>query len=148
MGNVISGPGLVIITAVFGKLFLKAASFAKESLTSLIGVTSEAQKQKAIQTSLVGLFGRSSELTKEMLRTDISRTEKEKIILGLLRAQVAEAKALDSVAKSTAATLYSKGFGANLAPRRGRAYGHIPNFANPEREQALVVDMLQEVFDQ
>ena len=136
LGNVISGPGLVIITAVFGKLFLKAASFAKESLTSLIGVTSEAQKQKAIQTSLVGLFGRSSELTKEMLRTDISRTEKEKIILGLLRAQVAEAKALDSVAKSTAATLYSKGFGANLAPRRGRAYGHIPNFANPEREQA------------
>ena len=136
LGNVISGPGLVIITAVFGKLFLKAASFAKESLTSLIGVTSEAQKQKAIQTSLVGLFGRSSELTKEMLRTDISRTEKEKVILGLLRAQVAEAKALDSVAKSTAATLYSKGFGANLAPRRGRAYGHIPNFANPEREQA------------
>lgn len=136
LGNVISGPGLVIITAVFGKLFLKAASFAKESLTSLIGVTTEAQKQKAIQTSLVGLFGRSSELSKEMLRTDISRTEKEKIILGLLKAQVAEAKALDSVAKSTAATLYSKGFGANLAPRRGRAYGHIPNFANPEREQA------------
>jgi TP901 family phage tail tape measure protein len=136
LGNVISGPGLVIITAVFGKLFLKAASFAKESLTSLIGVTSEAQKQKAIQTSLVGLFGRSSELSKEMLRTDISRTEKEKIILGLLRAQVAEAKMLDSVAKSSAATLYSKGFGANLTPRRGRAYGHIPNFANPEREQA------------
>jgi TP901 family phage tail tape measure protein len=136
LGNVISGPGLVVITAVFGKLFLKAASFAKESLTSLIGVTSEAQKQKAIQTSLVGLFGRSSELSKEMLRTDISRTEKEKIILGLLRAQVAEAKMLDSVAKSSAATLYSKGFGANLTPRRGRAYGHIPNFANPEREQA------------
>lgn len=136
LGNVISGPGLVIITAVFGKLFLKAASFAKESLTSLIGVTSEAQKQKAIQTSLVGLFGRSSELSKEMLRTDISRTEKEKIILGLLKAQVAEAKMLDSVAKSSAATLYSKGFGANLTPRKGRAYGHIPNFANPEREQA------------
>ena len=136
MGNVISGPGLVVMTAVFGKLFLKAASFAKESLTSLIGVTSEAQKQKAIQTSLVGLFGRSSELSKEMLRTDISRTEKEKIILGLLKMQVSEAKALDSIAKSTASTLYSKGFGANLAPRRGRAYGHIPNFANPEREQA------------
>ena len=136
LGNVISGPGLVIITAVFGKLFLKAASFAKESLTSLIGVTTEAQKQKAIQTSLVGLFGRSSELSKEMLRTDISRTEKEKIILGLLKAQVAEAKMLDSVAKSSAATLYSKGFGANLTPRRGRAYGHIPNFANPERKQA------------
>jgi TP901 family phage tail tape measure protein len=136
LGNVISGPGLVIITAVFGKLFLKAASFAKESLTSLIGVTSEAQKQKAIQTSLVGLFGRSSELSKEMLRTDISRTEKEKIILGLLRMQVSEAKALDAIAKNTASTLYSKGFGANLTPRRGRAYGHIPNFANPEREQA------------
>ena len=92
LGNVISGPGLVIITAVFGKLFLKAASFAKESLTSLIGVTSEAQKQKAIQTSLVGLFGRSSELTKEMLRTDISRTEKEKVIWGSLELKLLKLK--------------------------------------------------------
>jgi len=136
LGNIITGPGLVVLTVVFGKLFLKAAQFAKESLTSLIGVTSEAQKQKAIQTSLVNLFGQNSALSKEMLRTDISRTEKEKIILSLLQAQVVEAQMLDSIAKRTASTLYSKGYGASLTPRRGRATGHIPNFAHPERAQA------------
>ena len=134
LGNIITGPGLVVIVAVFGKLFLKAAQYARESLTSLIGVTTEAQKQKAIQTSLVNLFGQNAALSKEMLRTDISRTEKEKIILALLRAQVAEANTLNAISKQAASTLYRQGFGPNLAPRRGRADGHIPNFA--EREQA------------
>ena len=73
LGNIITGPGLVVIVAVFGKLFLKAAQYARESLASLIGVTTEAQKQKAIQTSLVNLFGQNAALSKEMLRTDISR---------------------------------------------------------------------------
>ena len=69
-----------------------------------------------------------------MLRTDISRTDKEKIILGLLKAQVAEASALNAISKSAATTLYRQGFGPGLSPRR--AGGHIPNFAHPERTQA------------
>jgi TP901 family phage tail tape measure protein len=136
IGNVITGPGLVVLTTVFIKLFGQAFKFTRDSLGSLIGITSEAQKQKAIQTSLVTLFGQNAALSKEMLRTDISRTEKEKVILGLLKAQVAEANVLNNVSKQAAATLYSKGFGASLTPRKGRAYGHIPNFAHPEREQA------------
>ena len=136
IGNIITGPGLVMIIAVVGKLFIKAGQYAKESLTSLIGVTSEAQKQKAIQTSLVNLFGQNAALSKEMLRTDISRTEKEKIILGLLKAQVVEANMLNNISKQVATTLYRQGYGANLAPHRGKADGHIPNFAHPERQQA------------
>jgi TP901 family phage tail tape measure protein len=136
LGNVITGPGLVIITTVFVKLFMTAAKFTKESLSSLIGVTSEAQKQKAIQTSLVALIGQNAALGKEMLRTDISRTEKEKIILGLLKAQVVEANALNRLTAGMAGTLYRKGYGANLTPVGKKASGHIPNFANPERAQA------------
>tara|TARA_B100001094_G_scaffold253969_1_gene252552 strand:- start:22147 stop:29442 length:7296 start_codon:yes stop_codon:yes gene_type:complete len=138
LGNVITGPGLVVITVVFGKLFLKAAQFAKESLVSLIGVTSEAQKQKAIQSSLVALFGRSASLSKEMLSTETTKAQKEQIILNLLKAQVAEAQMLDSVAKRAASTLYKQGYNAGLAPRSGRrgASGYIPNFAHPERQEA------------
>ena len=140
LGNIITGPGLVVIVAVFGKLFLKAAQYARESLSSLIGVTSEAQKQKAIQTSLVTLFGQNAALSKEMLRTDISRTEKERIILGLLKAQVVEANTLNTIARSSAANLYQKGFGSNLAPRgkprRTSAQGYIPNYVDAERQQA------------
>lgn len=136
LGNIITGPGLVVISAVFIKLFAKALVYANQSLKSLIGVTSEAHKQKAIQTSLVTLFGQNAAISKEMLRTDISRTEKERIILGLLKAQVIEANMLNSVSKSVAGGLYTRGYNANLAPRKGRAGGHIPNFADPEREQA------------
>jgi TP901 family phage tail tape measure protein len=136
IGNIITGPGLVVLTTVFFKLFGQAFKFTRDSLSSLIGITTEAQKQKAIQASLVSLFGQNAALSKEMLRTDISRTEKEKMILGLLKAQVAEANALNAISKQAAATLYTKGYGPNLTPKRRRAYGHIPNFAHPEREQA------------
>ena len=134
IGNIITGPGMVVIVAVFGKLFYKAAQYAKQSLSSLIGVTSESQKQKAIQSSLVALFGRSAALNQEMLRTDISRTQKEATILALLQKQVAEASMLDRIAKSSAASLYRQGYNSGLAPRRARAEGHIPNFS--ERSQA------------
>ena len=138
IGNIITGPGLVVLTTVFFKLFGQAFKFTRDSLSSLIGITSEAQKQKAIQTSLVDLMGRNANLNKELLRTDIGRTEKEKIILGYLKAQVAEANVLNNISKQLASTLHAKGYGANLTPvrGRGRAAGHIPNFAHPEREQA------------
>jgi TP901 family phage tail tape measure protein len=136
IGNVITGPGLVVLAGVFFKLFGQALKFTKESLTSLVGVTTEKQKQKAIQTSLVALFGQNAALNKEMLRTDIGRTEKEKIILGLLKAQVVEAKALNTLTAGMAGTLYRKGYGANLTPVGKKASGHIPNYANPERAQA------------
>ena len=136
IGNVITGPGLVVLAGVFFKLFGQALKFTKESLTSLVGVTTEKQKQKAIQTSLVALFGQNAALNKEMLRTDIGRTEKEKIILGLLRAQVVEASSLNKLTAGMAGTLYRKGYGANLTPVGKKASGHIPNYANPERAQA------------
>ena len=136
IGNVITGPGLVVLAGVFFKLFGQALKFTKESLTSLVGVTTEKQKQKAIQTSLVALFGQNAALNKEMLRTDIGRTEKEKIILGLLKAQVVEANALNKLTAGMAGTLYRKGYGANLTPVGKKASGHIPNYANPERAQA------------
>jgi TP901 family phage tail tape measure protein len=136
IGNVITGPGLVVLAGVFFKLFGQALKFTKESLTSLVGVTTEKQKQKAIQTSLVALFGQNAALNKEMLRTDIGRTEKEKIILGLLKAQVLEAKSLSTLTAGMAGTLYRKGYGANLTPVGKKASGHIPNYANPERAQA------------
>ena len=136
IGNIITGPGLVVLTTVFVKLFMTAAKFTKESLSSLIGVTTEAQKQKAIQTSLVALIGQNAALGKEMLRTDISRTEKEKILLGLLKMQTAEAERLNAVSQKLAATLYTRGYGPGLTQGKRRAYGHIPNFADPERAQA------------
>ena len=136
IGNVITGPGLVVLAGVFFKLFGQALKFTKESLTSLVGVTTEKQKQKAIQTSLVSLFGQNAALNKEMLRTDIGRTEKEKIILGLLKAQNLEAKSLSALTAGMAGTLYRKGYGANLTPVGKKASGHIPNYANPERAQA------------
>jgi len=134
LGNIITGPGLVVLTTVFVKLFAQAFKFTKDSLNSLVGITTQAQKQKAIQTSLVTLFGQNAALNKEMLRTDISRAEKEKIILGLIQSQVAQARILNEVSKQAASTLYRQGYGPSLSPRRNRAYGHIPNFS--ERQQA------------
>lgn len=132
IGNILSGPGLVVLTAVFFKLFGQAVKFTRESLGSLIGITSEAKKQQAIQSSLVNLFSQNAALNKEMLRTDISKVEKEKIILGLIKSQIAEAKVLNTIAQQASSTLYQQGFGPGLTRRtkKGKsAEGFIPNFA-------------------
>jgi TP901 family phage tail tape measure protein len=138
IGNIITGPGLVVTVAVFGKLFFKAFQYMKDSMKSLIGITSQSEKQKAIQMSLVDLFGRNTELNKEMLRTDISRVEKEGIILELLRSQVNEANALNGIASSLSKTMFTSGYGANLTKKGGSASGYIPNFAKggSERNEA------------
>jgi TP901 family phage tail tape measure protein len=134
LGNIITGPGLVVMTTVFVKLFAQAFKFTKESLNSLIGITTQAQKQKAIQTSLVSLVSQNAQLSKEILRTDVSRTQKEQMILGLIQAQVSEARVLNEVTRQSAASLYKQGYGPSLTKGRGKAEGHIPNFS--ERQQA------------
>ena len=85
---------------------------------------------------MVALIGQNAALGKEMLRTDISRTEKEKILLGLLQMQTAEANKLNAISKQLASTLYTRGYGPGLTTGKRRAYGHIPNYADPERAQA------------
>ncbi len=66
IGNVISGPGLLLAAGVLIKLFAKTTSFLAGSAKELMGVVSAAEKQKQVQSSIVAILGENSNLQKRI----------------------------------------------------------------------------------
>ena len=135
VGNFLSGPGLVVLTAVVSKLFVNAAKYGVQSLQSLLGMNKAATARKHTEQAILQVMASNSALSKEMLRTDISREKKEQMILALIRQQTTEAQKLAAVSKQLTLPLVRAGVTPNLSMRR--AEGFIPNFAADKSERQL-----------
>ena len=136
VGNFLSGPGLVVLTAVVSKLFANAVKYGAQSLTSLLNINKAADQRKNIEQSLMMVMSQNAALSEEMLRTDLSRAEKEKLILNLIKQQTVEAQKLSNISKSMTPGLMRSGVNQNLAySRSGRAFGFVPNFAADDEER-------------
>lgn len=136
VGNFLSGPGLVVLTAVVSKLFANAVKYGAQSLTSLLNINKAADQRKSIEQSLMMVMSQNAALSEEMLRTDLSRAEKEKLILNLIKQQTVEAQKLSNISKSMTPGLMRSGVNQNLAySPRGRAFGFVPNFAADDEER-------------
>ena len=77
------------------------------------------------------VLSQNAAVQKELMATGVSRTDQEKIILGIIKQQTLEAQKLQQLAASLAPALSRAGVGANLGMggRRTRAHGYIPNYA-------------------
>jgi TP901 family phage tail tape measure protein len=136
VGNFLSGPGLVVLTAVVSKLFANAVKYGAQSLSSLLNINKAADQRKSIEQSLMMVMSQNAALSEEMLRTDLSRAEKEKLILNLIKQQTVEAQKLSNISKSMTPGLMRSGVNQNLAySRSGRAFGFVPNFAAGDEER-------------
>lgn len=139
IGNIITGPGLIIFGALFTKLFVNAAKYATSSLSSLLNINKAASARKSVEQSLMQVLTQNAAIQEQMLRTDMSRADKERMILGLIKQQTVEATKLSSITRSMAPGLMRSGVGANLSyskPGR-RAYGFVPNFAEGGDEKQM-----------
>jgi TP901 family phage tail tape measure protein len=137
VGNFLSGPGLVVITAVVSKLFVNAAKYGVQSLQSLLGMNKLASSRKHTEQAILQVMASNAALAKEMLRTDISREKKEQMILALIRQQTTEAQKLAAVSKQLTLPMIRAGVTPNLSMRRGNASGFIPNYAAEKSERQL-----------
>ncbi|MGI9358205.1 MAG: phage tail tape measure protein [Paracoccaceae bacterium] len=135
VGSFISGPGLILITAVVSKLFVNAAKYGLSSLNSLLGMNKAATARKQTEQAILQVMASNEALSKEMLRTDISREKKEQMILNLIRQQTTEAQKLVAVSRQLSIPLIRQGVQPNLSLRR--AEGFIPNFAADKSERQL-----------
>ena len=135
VGNFLSGPGLVVITAVVAKLFVNATKYGVQSLQSLLGMNKAATARKHTEQAILQVMASNSALSKEMLRTDISREKKEQMILALIRQQTTEAQRLAAVSKQLTMPMIRAGVTPNLSMRR--AEGFIPNYAADKSERQL-----------
>jgi TP901 family phage tail tape measure protein len=139
VGNILTGPGLVMFAAVAGKLFVNAVKYAQQSLGSLLNINKSANTRRNIEQSLMQVLTTNMGLQKEMLRTDISREAKERTILQLIQQQTQEASRLAALTKSMAPIMMKAGIGAGLSAASSRtitASGFVPNYAAADDERA------------
>ncbi len=140
LGNIISGPGAVLILGIVGKLFVDVGKFATTSLKNFMGMTSEAQKQKAVQESILNVLRTNSDVASQLIGKGVSKRKQEKIILDLIVQQTAAQREQLKIASRLAKVAVRAGADATLVvpSTRRRAGGHIPNFSkDQERAGAL-----------
>lgn len=127
IGKILTGPGLMAGLTIMAGLAMKTFSFLGGSVKELLGITSQTQKQKQIQESIVAILGENSALQSRILSTEGNRAAQEKIILSVLQAQSREQAKIAAIAKTVSPALARSGYGPNLK----KSAGHIPNYVSP-----------------
>ena len=130
LGNVLTGPVMLAAFAVLGSLLKKTTVFLFNSVREMIGITSQAEKHRKIQASIVTLLAENGALQTKLLALEGNRAGQERIILGILQAQSREKARMAAMAAGIAPAISRGGFGTNLQRRPGRSQGHIPNYAS------------------
>ena len=138
LGNIVTGPGAVLILGLVGKLFIDVGKFAKTSLGNFMGMTTEAQKQRQVQESILNLLRTNADVSGQLIGQGQTKTQQEQILLDLIVKQTAAHREQLRVAQELSKVAVRAGANQELViPRGRRAAGHIPNFAKNERQGAL-----------
>lgn len=109
ISGVLSGPGLVVLLAVFGRLFLKVGEFVGKAGLQLAGVNSTAEKQAKLQGSINELLASGNTYYQQRINNAKSLEERERVILSLIEQQNALLQSNRSAGAASAANLYGQG---------------------------------------
>jgi len=137
IGNVITGPGLVLAFGVFAKLFSNALKFAKSSLKDVLGIVTAKDKERAIQESIVMAMSQNKQLSIELNKYSNNKVKQEEIMLGLIKEQTRFLMQQQKLASSLAPGLARKGVSADLTLPKNKAEGFVPNFSKPSIMESL-----------
>ena len=109
IGTFISGPGVILITAVFGKLFLNLAKFAGDSLKALLNVNTQAEQRAQIQAKINQVLSQEPNLVQAVYNKQISVLDVENKILNIIRQQTLERERAASLSTTIAGGLLGRG---------------------------------------
>ena len=136
IGTFISGPGVILLTAVFGKLLLNLGKFASQSLQTLLSVNSQAEQRAQIQTKINQVLAQEPALVAAIYSKQISVLEVENQILNIIRLQTIEREKAAAVSATITGGLIKKGVSTKGGSLKASA-GFIPNFSASEIYGAL-----------
>jgi TP901 family phage tail tape measure protein len=140
LGQVLAGPGLVLIGGVLFKLFKDLAGFATQSFQQLLGLNNASTQQRDLQQSINQILQKNPQLLELALKGEQGLANAANILLQNLRAQTAELQKQSTISAQIAKTFYASGVrvssGVPTVPvagklgRTGKATGYIPNFSS------------------
>jgi TP901 family phage tail tape measure protein len=87
VGAFIAGPGLVLVSAAFFKLFQVVAKFAKEGISDLFKIGSEQERIKNIEGGIVALLQQDAKLRATLLSSSTSQAQKEQAVINSIKQQ-------------------------------------------------------------
>jgi TP901 family phage tail tape measure protein len=149
IGNFISGPGIILVTAAFGKLALNLGKFATSALKDFMGLTNTAKQRVALEEAVIRLIQSEPTYLRAAQRGTLDILQVEKDIFAQIELNNLERAKASTYASAITTGLMAKGTtvgtkggvtvsgrGAFGRGRPGGAAGFIPNFANAGAERA------------
>ena len=112
MGNFIAGPGLALITAAFGKLFMVISKHALSAFKEMFKISSEAQRQKGLQESILQILMSDETVYRRLIAATGDQTKQSQILLGVIRKINTEYAAQQKLIASLAASPAMRGVAA------------------------------------
>jgi TP901 family phage tail tape measure protein len=85
IGTFLSGPAVVMFTGAFIKIFGLVAKFAKEGLSSLLKMGTQADRVRTIEAGIVGLLQRDENLRNQINSSTITQAQKEQLVIDAIR---------------------------------------------------------------
>jgi len=135
LGNYISGPGLALIGAVIGKLFINLAKFSGQAVGQILDINKGSQEQAQIQERINSILAQNPNLIQGILNKQVSLLEVENQILSVIKAQTIAREQAAAVSASLTAGLMGRGVtsvGGKISAKSG---GFIPNFSSAEQTE-------------
>lgn len=133
IANVITGPGLAVVTAIIGKLAFDLVKFGTGSLKTFFGLSKASKDIAATQGVIASTLLSNSNIQKQILAIENStlsvegkRLAQTKFFTTALNEQMAIMQRMQTIAGRVAPGVVA---GTRGGGRRGRAGGYIPNFA-------------------
>jgi TP901 family phage tail tape measure protein len=111
IGAFIAGPGLVLVSAAFFKLFQVVAKFAKEGISDLFKIGSEQERIKNIEGGIVALLQQDANLRATLLSTSTTQAQKEQAVINAIKQQNALLTQQQALVNSIATAAAKAGVG-------------------------------------
>jgi TP901 family phage tail tape measure protein len=137
LSTFISGPGLLLITAVVGKLFLDLSKFAATSAKTLLGIGKQATDRAALEGKISSILAQEPQLLSAIASKQITVLDTENRILQILREQNAVREQAAALSRSITSGLVGKGVSVKGGQITTKSDGFIPNFVMQEIYGAL-----------
>lgn len=142
IGAFLAGPGLVLVSAAFFKLFQVVAKFAKEGISDLFKIGSEQERIKKIEGGIVALLQQDANLRAILLSSSTSQAQKEQAVINAIKQQnalLAQQQALVNSIASAAARAGVGGFSPSggFSKRKGKGMFAAGYAGNVSPEEAM-----------
>jgi TP901 family phage tail tape measure protein len=134
IGAFLAGPGLIIFTMGFAKIFGMVVKFAREGFKSIMEIGTQTEKIKQIEGGLVQLLSRDEQLRRTIASTTATQAQKEQAVIQAIQRENQLLVQQEALLRSISQAAMSRGIGG-YDPSRGFtgkggkrfASGYMPN---------------------